>query len=201
MKLYDAARAPSPRRVRLFMAEKGLQNLEVVQVDLSKKEQHSDWFKGINPLGTVPVLSLDNDIHIAESSAICRYLEELQPEPNLLGGDSDEKAMITMWLARVEQYLWLPIHESFRHSHAFFKEQTQITAWAPYAKQQAEKFMLFLDNHLSQHDYMSCDRFSAVDINVLCVIEFARVIDLRIDKLVNFLAWHERVKARPSYLA
>src|SRR6185503_18934231 len=131
MKLYDGGRAPNPRRVRVFLAEKGL-SVPLEQVDLGALAQKSDAFTAINPIQRVPVLVLDDGTVIAESLAICRYFEELHPEPALFGRGALEKATIEMWQRRLELHLLFPISHVFRNSHpAMAKmEVPQVAAWA-----------------------------------------------------------------------
>lgn len=199
MKLYDWKPAPSPRRARIFIAEKNIQGIEYVQVDLGKGEQFADWFKEKNPRCAVPVLELDDGTCISESAAICRYFEEMQEEPNLLGRDIYEKSMIQMWLSRIEQQLWFPIGLAFRHGTDFFKGvHEQVAEIVPYAKSKAEQFMDFLDQHLVGKEYISCDRFSAADINAFVAIDFGRPSDIRVGERKHLAAWYQRIADRPS---
>jgi glutathione S-transferase len=199
MKFYDSKHAPSPRRARIFMAEKGIEGIEFIQLDLSKGEQFSDWFKEINPLSTVPVLEVDEGLYISDSSAIELYFEEMQQEPNLLGRDMYEKAQIQMWDSRISQYLYAPIGGAFRHGHDFFKGiHEQIPQWAPYSKSKAETFMDFLNEHLATHDFIASDRFTAVDINAYVAIDFGKVSDIRTGDREHLQKWYEVINSRAS---
>jgi len=131
VKLYDSAFAPNPRRVRIFLAEKGL-SVPVVPVDLGKLEQKTAEYAALNPLQRIPSLELDSGEILTESVAICRYFEEMQPNPPLFGRDAIERARVEMWQRRIELSFFLPIVFAFRHSHPAMvdMEQPQIAAWA-----------------------------------------------------------------------
>ena len=122
MKLYDFALAPNPRRVRMYLAEKGIE-VPTVQVNTREREQFSDAFQAVNPRGTVPVLVLDDGTVLTESVAICRYFEETHPEPPLFGRDAKEKAVIDMWNRRVEIECYAPAADVVRNSLEMFKDR------------------------------------------------------------------------------
>ena len=138
MKLYNSNLAPNPRRVRIFLAEKGV-TAPTVDVDLARLEQKSQAFSALNPFQGVPALELDDGTIIAESVAICRYIEELHPDPPLFGVGALERAMVEMWQRRLELHLFFPIAQAFRHSHPAMKamETPQIAQWAEVNKGRA----------------------------------------------------------------
>ena len=139
MKLYDMQMAPNPRRVRVFLAEKGIDNVELVPVDISKREHKSDgYMAGVNRMGQVPTLELDDGSHISESMAICRYFEEIQPDPPLFGRDAKEMAEVEMWSRRAELNIMTCVAAGFRHTSDFFKGlEDQVPAWGELNKGKA----------------------------------------------------------------
>jgi glutathione S-transferase len=199
VKLYDSTLAPNPRRVRIFLAEKGIE-VPRVQVDLGKAENRQPPFLAKNPLGGVPVLELDDGTCIAESVAICRYFEEQQPEPPLLGIDARDKAIVEMWQRRVELQLFANVTGAFRHTHDFFKGRIeQVPAFGEACKRAAAKNLEWLDQELSGRPYIAGDRFTIADITALCAIDFGRVAGIRIGaEQKNLTRWHEAVSSRPS---
>ena len=199
MKLYDSARAPNPRRVRIFLAEKGLV-VDKQPIDLAADETHSEGFLAINPMGAVPVLALDDGSYICESIAICRYFEQLHPTPALMGVDAKERAMVEMWNLRVELYLYTPIAQCFYHSHRYFKDTgKQIPRYAKQCREQVVAFFVLLNNALENQDYIAGEGYTIADISALCAIDFARVVDIRLtSEHAHLLRWHERVRERPS---
>lgn len=205
MKLYDFQMAPNPRRVRIFLAEKGLSfedaNIEVVNVDIGKGETFSKEFRQISPYGGLPVLELDDGDLISESMAIIRYFEELYPETPLLGTDAKSKAMIEMWNRRIELGLYTSIAYSFRHGNPMWKPVTnQVAEFAEVSAENADKQIHKLNKHLAESDYIAGDEFSVADITALCAIDFAKVIKRRVDeeKHPHLARWHKLVSARSS---
>lgn len=199
MKIYDTKTAPTPRRVRMFLAEKGIP-MEYVQVDLQKGENLSPEMRARNPIGKIPILELDDGTCISESDAICRYFEELHPEPRLMGATPLEKATIDMWERQVEFGLFMQIGMCFQHSTGYFKDRMNpIPEWGQEAGKNAMKFLRLLERRLGESEYIAGDTFSIVDITALCTIDFARVMDIRFqDDQVNLKRWHEAVSSRPS---
>lgn len=203
MKLYSANMAPSPRRSRMALAEKGISDVEVINIDLAGGENLKPEFRNLNRMAKVPVLELDDGTCISEGSAIYRYLEEIQPEPNLLGRTALEKATIEMWDRRLENALFMPIGQCFQHTSGFFKDRmTPIVAWGEEAGKLAGKFLPILEQQLQKHEFVAGDHFSVADITALCSLEFGKVIQLRItDEFPAIQRWHAQMKARPSYTA
>jgi len=202
MKIYQDASAPNPRRVRIFLAEKAL-TIPYENVDLSKKEQLSKDFLAINPYGELPVLELDDGTHIAETMAICRYLELLHPDPPLFGTSPVEQATIEMWNRRMELNLLLNIAHCFQHSHPFFADtKPQVADYAAIARQRAETHLDRLNTLLGSRPYIAGENFSVADITTVCAIDFARVVKIRMaDSADHLNQWHKRVSDRPSISA
>lgn len=202
MKLYEMAKAPNPRRVRMFLAEKGLlDQVNRIEIDIAKGENLSTDFSAKNPMQKVPVLELDDGSCISETAAICRYFEEHYPEtPKLLGNDANEKAIIEQWTRWVDFYLFLPIGMGFQHTTGFFKDRmTPIKEWGEANIGEAMKFFDFLDTHLKDKEFIVYDRLTAADINAFCSVDFGRVVNLTVNESHPHLKqWYERMKTRPS---
>jgi glutathione S-transferase len=200
MKLYDGGRAPNPRRTRIFLAEKGI-ILPLEQVDLGALQQRTPGYTAVNPLQRVPALVLDDGTVITESIAICRYFEELQPDPPLFGRGALEVAQIEMWQRRVEQNLLAGISHVFRNSHPAMKEieVPQVPAWAEANKPRIMDFLVVLDRQLADHPFIAGDRYSVADITGLVGVDFMKPAKLAVpDNLDNIQRWHAAVSARPS---
>lgn len=200
MKLHDAATAPNPRRVRIFIAEKGL-DVPCEQVDIMNAVNRGEEFrKNVNPMGTLPVLELDDGTCIAETGAICRYFEEVHPDPPLLGVDAKDKAVVEMWNRRMELELFQPATLAFQQQHEFFKGRVpQVPEYATVSKAKAEKTLAWLDGVLADRAYIAGERFTVADIVALCAVDFGRVSKIKLQPDQKHLArWHERVSARPS---
>jgi glutathione S-transferase len=200
MKLYDGGRAPNPRRVRVFLAEKGI-TVPAEQVDLGKLEQRSDAFSAINPMQRVPALVLDDGTVITESIAICRYFEVLHPEPPLFGRGALEIALVEMWQRRAELHLMLPVSAVFQHTHPAMKIMVdpQVAAWGEANKPRVTQFLQLLDDELKGRRYVAGNAYSVADITAMIAVDFMRVSKLTVpDDLANVKRWHAEVSARPS---
>lgn len=199
MKIYDSATAPNPRRVRIFLAEKGVE-IPYEQVDIVKADNRGVEFRRKNPLGTLPVLELDDGTHIAESVAICRYFEELHPNPPLMGGDARDRALVEMWQRRMELEVFSPITQVFRNSHPFFAGRIpQVPEWGEVCRAAAVARMAWLDTVLAEREFIAGDRYTIADITALCGIDFGRVSKIRVQpEQTNLARWHAAVSARPS---
>jgi glutathione S-transferase len=202
MKILETSTAPNPRRVRMFMAEKGLlDKAEFIQIDLQKGENLTPEYSAKNPMKKVPVMELDDGTCIAETMAICRYFEESYPDsPSLLGDTPLEKALVEQWLRWIEFSFFMPTGMCFEHTSGYFKDRMNpIKEWGEECGKTVEKFMAFLDQQLEGKEFICCDRFTAADINAFTTMAFARVVDIRIrPEQENLKAWFERIKARPS---
>ena len=200
MKLYDGGRAPNPRRVRIFLSEKGI-TVPTEQVDLGKLEQRSEAFTAINPMQRVPALLLDDGTVIAESIAICRYFEALHPEPPLFGRGAVESALVEMWNRRAELHLLFPVAAVFQHLHPAMKQmvQPQVPDWGEANRPRVIQFLQFLDRELAARAYVAGAAFTVADITAMVAVDFMRVSRLAVpDDLVNVGRWHQAVSARPS---
>ena len=201
MKLYTSHRAPNPRRVRWVMAEKGIEDVELVEVDIMVGEHKTPEYRTRVGVPHVPALELDDGTTVSESVAICRYLEALHPEPNLFGRDAREQAVIEMWTRRCEFYLANPIMLSVRHSHPALAalEAAQMPQLADYNRVAAEKFMKTLDRRLADHEFLAADRFTIADIVAVVGLDFARLIKYRPpEELTHLARWLEAGRARPA---
>ena len=199
MKLYDSAMAPNPRRVRVFLAEKGIE-VPTEQVDIAKAENRKPAFLAKNPMGVLPVLELDDGTCVAESIAICRYFEAVQPDPPLFGIDTVDIAVVEMWNRRMELEVFNTITGCFRNTHDFFKGRIpQVPEYGEVCRGAAEKRLAWLDEVLAERDFIAGARFSVADITALCGIDFGRVTAIGIQPdQKNLARWHEAVSSRPS---
>lgn len=199
MKLYDYKMAPNPRRVRIFLAEKGIQ-VPDEQIDLAKAQNRTPEFLKINPFGGVPVLQLDDGTLLAETVAICRYFEEMHPEPRLMGADARDKALVEMWQRRMELNLFAMVTGAFRNTSDFFKGRIpQVPEYGEVCRQAAEKALGMLDGFLAVSKFIAGERYSIADITAVVAIDFAKLIKLRITpEQKNLTRWYETVSSRPS---
>jgi glutathione S-transferase len=206
MKFYDCTTAPSPRRVRIFLAEKGI-TIPNIQVDLRNGEQFSPAFRAINPECTVPVLALDNGTRIADIVAICRYFEELYREPPLMGRTAEQKALIEAWQRRVERDGFYAAMEAFRNSTPGLKRRAlpgaesyeQITALADRGRVRVQHFFAWLDARLGENEFVCGSQFTIADITGLVTVDFCGWAKLKpAEELTHLRRWHAAVSARPS---
>jgi len=200
MKLYDSRRAPNPRRVRWFMAEKGIESIEVVDVDLFKGEHRSEAYLAKAGLPNVPALEMDDGTTITESLAICRYLESLHPEPNLFGLDPRETAIIEMWTRRAEMMVATPLMMAVRHSHpALAALETQVPELAESNRQTGARSLKLFDRRLADSEYIAADRITVADIVAAISIDFARMARFRPpEELTHVRRWYDAMMARPA---
>lgn len=203
MKLYDSKTAPNPRRTRIFLAEKGI-DIPLVPVDIMAKECQTPEFTAMNPMQRLPVLVLDDGTCLSESIAICRYFEELRPDPPLFGVDALDRAMVEMWHRRVELDIFLTVTFAFRHSSAAMAhlQIPQIPDWAAANRDLLEERLGWLDGELAHRPWIAGERFTMADITGVVAMDFMRVVGRRLgDDTPALTAWHARVAARPSYRA
>ena len=200
MKLYDAGRAPNPRRVRIFLAEKGV-SIPLVPVDLGRLEHKTPAFVAVNPLQRTPALQLDDGTVITESIAICRYFEELHPEPPLFGVGAIERAKVEMWQRRMEFGLLGTVAAVFRHLHPAMVEMEvpQVAEWGETNKPRVGEFLRFLDRELADRPFICGDAFTVADITGLVGLDFMKPAKVPMpDGLAHVRRWHENLAARPS---
>lgn len=200
MKLFDGGRAPNPRRVRVFLAEKGIE-VPLVRVDMGALEHKQEAVSSRNPLRRLPVLELDDGTVLTETVAICRYFEELHPEPALFGRGALGKALVEMWQRRLELNLFIPIGHAFRHIHPAMKdwEVPQVPEWGEANKPKVVEFLHFLDDELAGREFAVGDTYSIADITGLTSVDFMRLARIPMpDELVNVKRWHKALSERPS---
>lgn len=199
MRLYDSKQAPNPRRVRIFLAEKGV-SVPTVQVEIGKGETRTPDFLARNPMGGVPVLELDDGTFVSESVAICRYFEETHPEPPLLGTGAKDRALVEMWQRRMELELFRAVTGCFQNTHPFFQDRIeQVPAYGEVCRKAGRARLAWLDGELASRPFVAGDRFTIADITALVAIDFGRVVDIRIaPEQKHLLRWYEAVSSRPS---
>jgi glutathione S-transferase len=200
MKLYDGGRAPNPRRVRVFLAEKGI-SVPIEPIDLGALQHKSPAYAAINPLQRLPALELDDGTVLTESIAICRYFEAIQPEPALFGRNGREAAVIEMWNRRLEQNLLLPVAQVFRHLHPAMKEMEvpQVAAWGEANKPRVLEFLAIFDRALESGAFAAGDNYSVADITGMVAIDLMKPAKLVLpDEFGHVRRWHHAVAARPS---
>ncbi|AZO47025.1 MAG: glutathione S-transferase [Mesorhizobium sp.] len=203
MKLFDGGRAPNPRRVRVFLAEKGIE-VPLVPIDMGALEHKKQAVSSRNLLQRLPVLELDDGTIITESVAICRYFEELYPEPPLFGQDALGKARVEMWQRRMELNLLSCVAQAFRHIHPAMKEWEipQIPEWGEANKPKAVEFLKLLDDELAGREFAAGDAYSIADITGLIAIDFMKPARIRVpEECTNVLRWHAAISSRPSAAA
>lgn len=203
MKLYDGGRAPNPRRVRIFLAEKGIE-IDKQQVDLGALEHKGGEYTAINPLQRVPSLELDDGTVITETIAICRYFDALHPEPDLFGKAGREAAIVEMWSRRLELHLLFAVAQVFRHLHPGMKalEVPQVAEWGEANKPRVLEFLALFDKHLATNRFAAGDKYSVADITGLVAVDLMKPAKLAIpDELRNVRRWYDEVSKRPSATA
>lgn len=204
MKLYNTPMpAPNPRRVRIFLAEKGVE-IPLVDVALQKGEHKSSEHVARNSLGQTPVLELDDGTCLSETVAICRYLERLHPEPAMFGRTALEEAQVDMWVRRIEFQLMGPAGNFWRHAHPFTARVVvpQYKEFGEANRGAYEKALMWLDRELAGHEFVAGDVYTMADICALSTVDFADWIGLKVPEAAsNLRAWHARVSARPSAAA
>lgn len=203
MKLYDGGRAPNPRRVRIFFAEKGVPLPEIVPIDIARKEHKSEAFTKLNPVQRLPVLELDDGTALAETVAICRYVEGLHPTPALFGSNPREQAVIEMWNRRVELGLFASVAAVFRHSHPSMVElEDQVPEWAEANREHIDDHLLILELQLAANPFVCGEALTVADITAGIAIDFMKPSRVPLpEDFVNIRRWHGELSARPSWKA
>ena len=200
MKLYDGGRAPNPRRVRIFLAEKGI-DVPLVPVDMGAMGHRSQEITERNPLQRLPVIELDDGTILTESVAICRYFEELHPEPALFGEGALGKARVEMWQRRMEMHFLLTVANAFRHTHPAMKEWEvpQVAEWGEANRPKAIEFLNLLDRDMADREFIAGDSYSIADITGMIGIDFMKPARIELpQELSNVRRWYEAVSSRPS---
>jgi glutathione S-transferase len=205
--LYDCATAPSPRRARILLAEKGIDHA-TVQIDLRNQEQLSDAFRAINPQCTVPALKTEDGLVLTDNASITAYLEARYPQPPLLGTTPSEKAEIASWHWRVEFEGLLAIAEALRNSAPAMVNRAlpgpvdyaQIPELAQRGLARVQQFMDMLEKHLAGREFIAANQFSIVDITAVVAIDFARVVRVKPgEQHINLRRWRDTMALRPSF--
>lgn len=200
MKLYDTSLAPNPRRVRWFMAEKGIEDVEIVSLNLIQGAHKQPEYLAKAGLPNVPALEMDDGTTITESIAICRYLEARYPEPNLFGRTPEETAVIEMWTRRAEMMVATPFMLGVRHTHpALAALETQNLAIAEYNKEAGLRALKVLDRRLAEAEWLAAGRLTIADIVGFIGLDFTRMIKLAIpEDLKNVHRWAQAMRERPA---
>ena len=200
MKLYDLPASPNARRVRIFVAEKGIE-IPMTPVNMIEGENQTAEYLAKNSLGRMPLLELDDGTCIAESMAICRYLDELNPEPPLFGRDALERALVEMWQRRMEFEFLMPMISVFRHTGEMWKGRlTQIPEMAEVDSKNVQDRMLWLDKELAGKQFIATEDYTVADITAQCAFVMGKAaLGIRIpEELNNLNEWWSRVTSRPT---
>ena len=200
MKLYDLPASPNARRVRIFVAEKGL-DIPMTPINMMENENKTEGYLAKNSLGRMPLLELEDGTCIAESMAICSYLEQLHPDPPLLGRDALDQAIVEMWQRRMEFELLMPIIAIFRHSADMWKGRiTQVPEMAEIETANVKDKMIWLEKELNGQQYIANDEYTVADITAQCAFVMAKAaLGIRIGgEMTNLSRWWERVASRPT---
>lgn len=200
MYIIEDGRAPNPRRVRIFLAEKNI-DVECRQIDINELDQKDAAFSRLNPLQRVPILVLDDGRVISESVAICRYFEALNPDPPLMGQTPLEQAVIEMWNRRMELNLLMPIAQVFRHTHPAMAEMEvpQVPAWAEANRPRVQEALEIMETQLAMQPFIAGDSYSIADITGLVAVQFMKPARIPLeDSLVNVGRWLQEIAGRPS---
>jgi glutathione S-transferase len=199
MKLHTQSASPNGRRVGVFMKEKGV-DIPTVEIDLRAGENLSDEYLSRNPFGRVPVLELDDGSYLAESQAICLYLEGLHPEPNLFGESAQERAEIEMWSRRVELNLLIPVAQAFRNITGFFKDREKcVPEWGEVSAEIARSAAVVFDQHLEQNQFLLGDRYCVADMTLAILLGFAKNVGQDFFDLENISRFHADAMSRPAF--
>tara|TARA_B100000925_G_scaffold91337_1_gene66228 strand:+ start:2726 stop:3337 length:612 start_codon:yes stop_codon:yes gene_type:complete len=203
LKIYSSPVAPSPKKVLVFISEKGIKDIEVEDLDIGKMEHKTDKYKKIAPNSRIPALVLDNGDVILETTAICRYLECLHPNPNMFGENPDEIAQIEMWYSRISFELMMPLMHGFRHTHPHMSElENQNNDFGLAQRELAVKSLKYFDKIMLNKEFIACDRFSYADIQAAVSLQFlVRLNRIDINDYQNLSEYINNITARPSFSA
>ncbi len=201
MKLYSSQVAPSPRKVIVFIAEKGIENIEVKNLDIGKMEHKTPEYKKIAPNSRIPALELDDGEIILETTAICRYLEYIHPSPNLFGENAMEIAQIEMWYSRISFELMLPLMHGFRHTHPHMSAlEHQNNEFGLAQRELAVKSLKYYEEVIAEKEFVACDKFSYADIQMTVSLQFlVRLNRIDINDYTNLSKYISNISARPSF--
>ena len=204
MKIFEERIAPNARRVRMFLAEKGLlDKVEFQQVDLKAGDNISADFRQKNPIAKIPVMEMPDGSYLSESIAICRFFEAKYPEHPLMGETPEQQASIEMWQRRCEIYFMNMVGMGFQHTSGYFSDRMQpVKEWGEVCVKTVPKFFALLDKHLANSEFIAGDEFSVADITAYVTMDFAKVIRTRpSDELENLKRWYDLVSTREGVKA
>ena len=203
MKLYSSPVAPSPKKVLVFISEKGIKDIEVKDLDIGKMEHKTDEYKKIAPNSRIPALVLDNGDVILETTAICRYLECLHPDPNMFGENPEEIAQIEMWYSRISFELMMPLMHGFRHTHPHMSAlENQNNDFGLAQRELAVKSLQYFDKLMLNKEFIACNKFSYADIQAAVSLQFlVRLNRIDINDYQNLSAYINNITSRPSFSA
>jgi len=201
LKIYSSPVAPSPRKVLIFIAEKGINDVQIENLDLGKLEHKTPEYRKIAPNSRVPALELDSGEVILETTAICRYLECIYPEPNLFGSSPMEIAQIEMWYSRVSFELMMPLMHGFRHTHPHMSQmENQNNEFGIAQRELAVKSLKHYEDLILDKDYISCNRFTYADIQMVTSLQFlVRLNKIEIKDYPNLCSYINNIAERPSF--
>ena len=201
MKIYSSPVAPSPRKVLIFIAEKGIENVQIENLDLGKLEHKTPEYKKIAPNSRVPALELDSGEVILETTAICRYLECKYPEPNMFGSDPMEIAHIEMWYSRVSFELMMPLMHGFRHTHPHMSQlENQNNEFGLAQRELAVNSLKHYEELMCDKEFLTCEKFTYADIQMVTSLQFlVRLNKIDINDYKNLNAYINNIAARPSF--
>ena len=203
MKLYSSPVAPSPKKVLVFISEKSIEDIEVKDLDIGKMEHKTDEYKKIAPNSRIPALVLDNGDVILETTAICRYLECLHPDPNMFGENAEEIAQIEMWYSRISFELMMPLMHGFRHTHPHMSAlENQNNDFGLAQRELAVKSLQYFDKVMLNKEFIACSKFSYADIQAAVSLQFlVRLNRIDINDYENLSAYINNITSRPSFSA
>ena len=203
MKLYSSPVAPSPKKVLVFISEKGIKDIEIKDLDIGKMEHKTDEYKKIAPNSRIPALVLDNGDVILETTAICRYLECLHPDPNMFGENPEEIAKIEMWYSRISFELMMPLMHGFRHTHPHMSAlENQNNDFGLAQRELAVKSLQYFDKLMLNKEFIACSKFSYADIQAAVSLQFlVRLNRIDINDYQNLSAYINNITSRPSFSA
>ena len=202
MKIYSSSFAPNPRKVLIYLKEKGISDIEIINLDLAKLDHKTPEYKAIAPNSRVPALQLDDGTVILETTAMCRYLECLYPEPNMFGESPMEIASIEMWYSRVSFELMMPLMHGFRHTHPHMSEmENQNQEFGLAQRKLAVKELKNYDKIIESREFIAGDRFTYADLQMVTSLQFlVRLNKLDIEDYENLNDYIIQVSSRPSFL-
>ena len=201
MKLYSSKSAPNPRKVLIYLAEKNITDVEIINLDLGKLEHKKPAYKAIAPNSRVPALQLDNDEVILETTAICRYLECLYPLPNMFGENPSEIALIEMWYSRVTFELVIPLGHGFRHTHPAMSEmENQNKDFGLAQREVGKESLKYYEKHLEDKNYITCNKLTYADLQMVTSLQFiVRLNKLALEDFQNLDRYVKKISSRPSF--